>query len=81
MDVIAQEDLRKTEELHFAMDDMDINVFPHYLYLMRRCCVMSVIILCCNCRLAYLAFKIMQALKAILESAHASGAMQQVVFN
>ena len=32
MDVITQEDLNETEDLHFATDNMDTNVFPHYLF-------------------------------------------------
>ena len=32
MDVITQEDLNETEDLHFATDNLDTNVFPHYLF-------------------------------------------------
>ena len=32
MDVITQEDLNETEDLHFATDNTDTNVFPHYLF-------------------------------------------------
>ena len=32
MDVITQEDLNETEDLHFATGNMDSNVFPHYLF-------------------------------------------------
>ena len=32
MDVITQKDLNETEDLHFATDNLDSNVFPHYLF-------------------------------------------------
>ena len=39
MDVITQEDLNKTEDLHFATDNLDNNVFSPLSILPGRCCV------------------------------------------
>ena len=55
MDVITQEDLNETEDLHFATDNLDINVFPHYLFYRGGrllCYITCVIILCWKHRIA-----------------------------
>ena len=38
-DVITQEDLNETEDLHFATDNLDSNVFSPLFILPGRCCV------------------------------------------
>ena len=61
MDVITQEDLNKTEDLHFATDNLDSNFFPIIYFTGEVLCyIMYVIIFLCwkrcfaTCTLAFL---------------------------
>ena len=59
MDVITQEDLNETEDLHFATDNLDTNIFP-IIYFTKNvlCYIMCVIIFCWKHRFAPCLFKL-----------------------